>query len=196
MKRRSPYLTDRETEAHVLATVNPQPSSHRLFFLSVSPLCEKYEQPLIPEGFYMLLLSCLSSAAPGTNQGPQTIISESEALLIIAFKADTSWSLQQHRNIFSLLFFFLCCTCCTIIFPFILSLAKPSREGLQFILHYTDPPPACFSVAYGHWGYSLSFTSMSRLITLIFFNTKIYMTLSSVGISSVWTLIVFPPFLP
>lgn len=65
MKRRSLYnnFTDRETEAHVLATVNLQTPSHRGFFLSESSLCGKYEQPLLPEGFYMLLLSSLSSAA-------------------------------------------------------------------------------------------------------------------------------------
>lgn len=56
-----------------------------------------------------------------------------------------------------------------IIFPFILSPAKPSKEGLQFIFCYTDPDPAWFFVAYGHWGYSPPSTSVSSFITLIFF---------------------------
>lgn len=129
---------------------------------------------------------------PGTNQGPQTTVSESEDCSSQLLKQTLADLCSSTEIFFSSV---ILAALLSFLLPFILSPAKPSGEGLQFILHYTDPP-ACFFVAYGHWGYSLSFTSVSRLITLIFFNTKIYMTLPSAGISSVWTLIASPPFFP
>lgn len=129
---------------------------------------------------------------PGTNQGPQTTVSESEDCSSQLLKQTLADLCSSTEIFFSSV---ILAALLSFLLPFLLSPAKPSGEGLQFILHYTDPP-ACFFVAYGHWGYSLSFTSVSRLITLIFFNTKIYMTLPSAGISSVWTLIASPPFFP
>lgn len=179
---RSPYnnFTDRETEAHVPATVNPQTSSHRLFFFFFQcfPFVGNMSIHMwaFPHSWgtshALPLLSQFSSLCthsvlhPGTNQGPQTTVSESEALPISAFKADlfSSTEIFFSSVILAALLSFLLSS--------VLSPAKPSGEGLQLILHYTDPPPACFFVAYGQWGYSLSFTSVSRLITLIFLIPK------------------------
>lgn len=76
---------------------------------------------------------------PGTEQGPKTTTSEDRSLFVTALKADMGWPLQQHWSIF--LFWSICCT---IIFPLILSSAKPSAEGSQFILHFTGPPVLFF----------------------------------------------------
>lgn len=138
------------------------------------PLRGKQEYPLLSSlrDVTSLLFPCLSSAAhirsvlhPGTKQGPQIPISENEGLFVTVLK-QTLADLFSSAGVF---FFSVVFAAPFIIFPFILSPAKPSKEGLQFIFCYTDPDPAWFFVAYGHWGYSLSFTSVSSFITLNFF---------------------------
>lgn len=155
---RSPYnnFTGGETEAHVIATVNPRTSSHRLFFFQCFsfvgntsiPSCDcwgiLHAPPLLSQFSSSYTYSVL---CPGTNQGPQIMVTESEALLITAFKADAD--LFSSAGVF------------------FSSVVFAALFAVYIALHWSSS--CLFFVAYGHWGYSLSFTSVSRLITLIFF---------------------------